>query len=175
MNKLTQKYLSMREKEKQDLLRIFSRMNEKQRSEIISLKISIFRTTKESFIEERFKHEEHDQACLVLAISKMLSDIKSLERKGSLDEKSLTRIEKFKKAAAKRQPNRKAPTSDYIKNNLIPEIEQLREEGFSWREIQNFVRKNHKKKISHTLLREVYVSTEEPVENHCPRNPLTPT
>jgi nucleosome binding factor SPN SPT16 subunit len=91
----------------------------------------------------------------------MLSDIKSLERKGSLDEKTLSRIENFKKSAAKKQANRKSPTSDYIKNNLIQEIKKLREDGFSWRQIERFVRINHKKKISHTLLREVFIRTAQ--------------
>lgn len=158
MNTITLIYTKMREKEKKELLKFFSRMNEQQRFEIASLKISIFRTTKEDFIEIGCNREEHDNASLIMAISKMLSDIKALERKGSLDKATLQRIEKFKKACAKKNSIRNSPTTDFVRRNLIIEISRLREEGLSWREIAEYVRVNHKKRVSHTLLRETYLA-----------------
>ena len=150
-------YLALTDAEKTRLLRWYANQSEPAQLEIHSIKRDLFLRHRESFLGRCLGKDVADQACLIMATRHLKKTLDALERKGTVDSKSLAiihalRIREFiqKKRSC---PRRKAKRLEAYRE----EIASLRGQGLSWRDISKFLAKHRKVSISHTYLRQQHL------------------
>jgi hypothetical protein len=78
-------------------------------------------------------------------------------RKATLTDKDLKRIALIRKERIKADHGKKgSPTKEIVEIRFFELIKKLKGEGLSWRDISKYISKFHKKRISHTYLKQCY-------------------
>lgn len=147
-------YLALADSERTRLLRWYANQSEPAQLEIHAIKRDLFHRLMESFLGKGFSKDAIDQACLILAVRHLKRSLDALERKGTVDQKSLVTIRslRIRELLEKKRtyPRRKAKRLDAYRE----EIKALRGQGLSWRDVARYLARHHKVTISHTYLRE---------------------
>ena len=96
-------------------------------------------------------------SALIVALNKMKTVESTKALKRGMDSKEGRKITEIKIARIKedRKRTRNSKKKDLISQHFA-EIDQLRKKGLSWREIETFFIKYHKKKISYAYIQQEY-------------------
>lgn len=104
---------------------------------------------------------------LLLGIEQMQKLEQKIKRKGSWTEQEMKladqlQTEKFiqMKQEQKQKRNKKGKKEKLIKLRYYNLIKKLKSEGLGWRQISEYIAFNHKQKISHNYLRQVFTKIE---------------
>jgi hypothetical protein len=96
-------------------------------------------------------------AMQMLALQMMRSVEGGLDRKGRLTLEQARRISEIRMARAKAdRTSRKSPTRQKLELRHAAEVRRLRGEGFSWREVADYLKRYHRLTVSHTYLRRLF-------------------
>ncbi|KPA15181.1 Lipopolysaccharide core biosynthesis [Candidatus Magnetomorum sp. HK-1] len=94
---------------------------------------------------------------LIVALNKMRIIETTKAHKRGMDSEQGRKITQIKIARIieERKRSRNAKKRDFI-SQLFAEIDQLRKEGLSWREIEKYFLRNHRKKISYAYIQQEF-------------------
>jgi type II secretory pathway component PulF len=96
-------------------------------------------------------------AALVLALRKRKHALTQGERKEQMTEAQQEQLRKMRlDAVAKKRTKGEGKIRKLIRLRWYHDIENLLEEGLSWRQISDYIAKHHKRRVSHTYLKKVF-------------------
>jgi hypothetical protein len=138
------------------LINYYARLPEQTRIEAHKLQTDLLRQSRDKY--DNARQQEFTYAMLLLALAKM----KSLES-GQATKKALTDEEagkitelRIQRVLTAKNKGRESKQKHLIEIRFYEEIKNLKEKGLSWREIAEYIKKYHKKKISHGYLQQCY-------------------
>lgn len=133
-----------------ELAGYYFKLNESGKVEAHRKQVEVFRAWRNQDKTEKAKDGENNYAALLVAVRSM----QNFEKSPSVpsDEQVKFRIERLKKDRKPKPPKLK----DLIKKRYLTEIERLREEKMSWRQISAYLYKYLHKQVSHTYLQEIF-------------------
>jgi len=106
--------------------------------------------------------EQYFYCALVRALNEMYRDRRELlSRKAAITDDQAAavaekRLASFKSAKADETAKKRRKKSQLISIRFFSLIQKLRSEGLSWRDISDYIKKYHKKDISHQYIKEVF-------------------
>jgi len=142
--------------DRQQLLRWFGKMPEASQIAALRLQSDYLRQRRREFTGH---HAEGVAACLVLALRAMKNiETAPTRRNVTLDQIEKTSTLRMQRIEAEKQ-TRSAPLRRLIELRHWEQIHKWRNEADpkSWRLIAKYIATHHKRKISHTTLRRVYL------------------
>jgi hypothetical protein len=110
-------------------------------------------------------------------LEKIESEIKRQEtllalihQKAQLTEKQIQEIEQLKRLRISKKTSKKKAVIEGKQERLIRlryyhEIQKLRQEGFGWRSISDYIKQNHHKTISFTTLKRAFEKISKQINN----------
>lgn len=142
----------LKKRDRDRLCLAFGRMSEVERLDLLILQTDLFRQCRDRL--QPLPAHERVLAALVMALRKREQTSAILERKQSLSEPDAVRLHKMKldEVLGKRRARKEGSVQRFIRLHY-PLIQELRTKGLSWREVSIYLAKNHKNRISHTMLR----------------------
>ena len=141
--------------QRQALINYYNQAPESIRVYIHSLQTDILRKLRSH--SHKNKRPEYTYACLLLAVHDLKNREKSLSKKRNLtsdDAHELTQL-RVHTIKAEKGKRKKSPTKKLVETRYLEEIKNLRQEGLSWRDVSRYIRKYHRRKISHSYLQQI--------------------
>lgn len=146
------------ELQRRDLCRWYYRLPETVRIEAGRLQTDLIRQHRQR--QQAGKLPEFLFAMLLLALQMMRSVEGGLDRKGRLTLDQARRISEIRLARAQAErTGRKSPKKNKLEQRHAEQVRRLREEGFSWREVAEYLKRYHRLEISHTYLRQLFTES----------------
>lgn len=142
--------------ERASLYRWLAKQGEQTRIEAMKLQTDLIRQHRDRADKE--KRPEFHYAMHVLALVKMHWIETAQSQKARLtntEAAKLTEIRIERVLAQKRKKS--SPKKEAIRIRFFHEVKMLREKGLSWRQVSDYIAKNHKTKIGYSYLRECFV------------------
>jgi hypothetical protein len=110
-------------------------------------------------------------------LDKITNEIKRQEtllalahQKANISDKQAQEIEQLKKLRISKKTSKKKPIEGkqerLIRLRYYHEIERLRQEGFGWRAISDYIKQNHHKSISFTTLKRDFEKISQQLNNN---------
>lgn len=150
------KITGIAEAEKDELLRWYARLNDTERTEIHNQKIAIFRQRRNELLAQ-LALGSADYAALILALKQRRLLLTAAERREPLTADQAAAVSKMRIAAVKTPRRRKeGEVTKLVRLRWFHEIARLRAEGLSWRQLADYFARHHKRRVSHTRLKECY-------------------
>ena len=150
-----QKLCGLTELQRRDLCRWYTRLPETVRIEACRLQTDLIRQNRQH--QKAGTMPEFMHAMFLMALQMMRSIEGGLDRKGKLTLEQARRISEIRLARAKAERSgKKSPTRQKLELRHTEEINRLRGEGFSWREVTAYLKRFHRLDVSHTYLQKVF-------------------
>jgi len=135
--------------EKNNYWHVFARMNDNARSFTLSQALNIHEAEALELLEKIENELKRQETLLAL-----------IHQKADLDDEKVQEIEKLKKIRASQKTEkgkqREGKIERLIRLRYFFEIKKLREAGFTWRAISEYISQNHKKDIHFTTLQKTF-------------------
>ncbi len=146
--------------ERDQLVRGYSRITELERLSIHKEQTNILRKRKRP---TEMPMHEYSYACLLIALDARQNLLSAPGRKRPITNDQAAQLSQVRREAiiGKRGRRREGKNTKLIRIKFFQIIKSLREDGFSWREISDYLAKNHKHRISHTYLHKIYNQLKE--------------
>jgi len=155
------------EKKRKELIRYYSELPDKIRIDAHKLQADLAQQNWHK--KTKGKDFEFIYAFFLIAINGMERIETGQTRKTTLTDKELKRIALIRRERIKADHRKKgSPTKEIIEIRFFELIKRLKKEGLSWRDISKYISKFHKKRISHTYLKQCYEEISE-----CGDNPIS--
>lgn len=139
--------------ERDELIRWYARMNESERLDVHQLQSDLLRQKREQI--KPLGHSTGAYAVLVLALARRRRTLTAAERKEHMTPAQAEQVSKMRRnaIAGNRKGRGEGKIAKLVRLRWYHEIDNLREQGLSWREIASWIRKYHKTKVSHTHIK----------------------
>jgi hypothetical protein len=138
------------------LINYYARLPEQTKIEAHKLQTDLIRQSRDKY--DNARQQEFTYAMLLLALAKMKSlELAQTTKKALTDEEAgkITEL-RIQRILAAKNKGRESKQKHLIEIRFYEEIKNLKEKGLSWREIAEYIKKYHKKKISHGYLQQCY-------------------
>ena len=143
--------------ERDQLLRWYSRtLNETERYDVHKLQLDLLRQKSDGLAECK-DAVQRSYAALVLALRKRKHALTQGERKEKMSDEQAEQLRKMRlDAVVKKRTKGEGKVRKLIRLRWYHDIADLRVQGMSWRQISDYIAKNHKRRVSHTHLKKVF-------------------
>jgi len=142
--------------ERDQLLRWYGSLNEIERYDVHKLQLDLLRQKSDGLADCK-DAVQRSYAALVLALRKRKHALTQCERKEHMTAAQQEQLRKMRlDAVAKKSTKGEGKVRKLIRLRWYHEIENLLAEGLSWRQISDYIAKNHKRRVSHTYLLQVF-------------------
>lgn len=143
------------ELQRRDQCRWYAKLPESVAIEACRLQTDLIRQHRQH--QKAGKQPEFLYAMFLVAVQMMRSVEGGLDRKGRLTLDQARRISEIRLARAQAErASRKSPTRQKLELRHAAEVRRLRGEGFSWREVSQYMKRYHRLDVSHTYLRQLF-------------------
>jgi len=142
-------------KRRQELSRYYSDLPDKVRIEAHKIQADLIQQNWDKKAKD--KDFEFVYAFFLIVLDMMERAETGQSRKTTLTDEELKKIAKIRRERIKADHHKKgAPTKQIIEVRFFELIKKLQGERLSWRDISKYISRFHKKKISHTYLKQCY-------------------
>ncbi|WP_316348241.1 hypothetical protein [Desulfuromonas acetoxidans] len=140
-------------KERNELIRWYSRLNETERLDVHRLQTDLLRQKRIEM--QSLEIDTRAYAALILALAKRRQTLTAAARKEHMTSEQAEQITKMRHDAVARHKGKgEGRIARLVRLRLFHEIENLRDvHGYSWRKIAVWIGVNHKTKVSHNQIR----------------------
>ena len=138
------------------LINYYARLPEQSRIEAHKLQTDLLRQKRDKY--DNAKHQEFTYAMFLLALAGMKSLESAQAAKRALSDEEAEKITelRIKRILAGKNKGRESKTKHLIEIRFYEEIKNLKDKGLTWRDIAEYIKKYHKKKISHGYLQQCF-------------------
>lgn len=144
--------------ERDQLLRWYGNLNDTERYDVHKLQLDLLRQ-KSDGLADCNDAVQRSYAALVLALRKRKHALTQGERKEKMSVEQAEQLRKMRlDAVVKKRTKGEGKVRKLIRLRWYHDIENLLEDGKSWRQISDYIAKNHKRRVSHTYLKQVFES-----------------
>ena len=141
--------------ERDQLLRWYGSLNEIERYDVHKLQLDLLRQKSDGLADCK-DAVQRSYAALVLALRKRKHALTQCERKEHMTAAQQEQLRKMRLDAVARRTKGEGKVRKLIRLRWYHDIENLLEDGKSWRQISDYIAKNHKRRVSHTYLLQVF-------------------
>jgi hypothetical protein len=142
--------------ERDQLLRGYAKLNDAERYDVHKLQLDLLRQ-KSDGLAECNDAVQRSYAALVLALRKRKHALTQGERKEKMSDEQAEQLRKMRlDSVARKGTKGEGKIRKLIRLRWYHDIENLLEDGKSWRQISDYIAKNHKRRVSHTYLKKVF-------------------
>lgn len=151
------------EAQRATLFRWLAKQGEQTRIEAAKLQTDLIRQNRQQ--SDKSKHPEFVFAMHILALVKMHWIETAQSQKVQMSESEAAKLTGIRIERIKAQRRKKSsPKKEAIRIRFYHEIKMLRENGLSWRQVSDYIAKNHKTRIGFSYLRETFAELTEEKE-----------
>jgi len=145
--------------EKINYWHIFARMNDDAKSFSVSQALNIPESAALELLDKIEDEIKRQETLLGL-----------IHQKSDLDDKKVQEIEKLKEIRANQKASKRKQHEGKIERLIrlryFFEIKKLRESGFTWRSISEYIQQNHKKQIHFTTIQKNFEKISQQINQH---------
>jgi hypothetical protein len=141
------------------LIRYYEKLSIAMQVEVHRVQTDILRTRSNE--RQPGKQAEFTFVCFLHAIDQIRRLERAADARLAVDPTNAERTSALRSARIKERKEKAAPVRKTIATKYLLLIGQLREQGLSWRQISNYIKKYHRQTYSHSYLSRVY---EESIE-----------
>jgi len=145
------------EDERNALVHYYAALNEQERLDVHKLQVDLLRQQREAMKALGLDLPAMNYATLLAAVAKRKELARRLSRKDAEAVKHAEQIAAMRLQSVQgSRRKRKAKTLNVIRVRFYPIVEDLRRKEVSWRDIAEYLRRYHKRRISHSYLQKAY-------------------
>lgn len=150
--------LHLSDDERDELIRDYAAMSETERIDIHRKQTILLRRNRKALHDIEIAIAAYSM--LLLALSQRRKLLQATAKKVALSDEAAAEIGRLRRLSITGSRKREGQVAKLIRLRWLEEIRKLRDEGCSWREVSTYIAKFHKKKISHTYLKNVFERLE---------------
>lgn len=145
------------EDERNALVHYYNQLNETERLDAHKLQVDLLRQQRETLKGLGLDLPAMNYATLLIALAKRKELARRMSRKDAEAVKHAEQIAAMRLQSVQgARRKRKAKILSQVRVRFYSIIEDLRKRGVSWRDIAEYLRRYHRRKISHTYLQKAY-------------------